>query len=351
MLTSKVQNGTSNTTNITHPVGFLTWWTIHQGVYDLRSVKNSAAILPRFPTSVYDMITGEKEKAAWLKATAINGNGIASGTGDRDRTARYLTRNLRDEERLIIRELLDKNYKVMDVQNIAVLGRDGLYITADIYKDGVIFQDEVVKLITEMQEDMDNRIGRIDDTRIRQSVLNWLDLSHRVAVRGSGGVYFVPVGKGKEEITREEILAVRQWIGDTGIGTFSVIQLVNDGTTSIDDFRTMALEELLTEIQRVNDDLGVHEDNDESTPGRAMRTATLRLERIQSIGEKINTLEESLTGVLGTVQGAYQVTLNRAKKLYDERAASKFAFGEMTVTNNPNAKSGTAKQRDQRVKI
>lgn len=353
MVTATLKHNGENTTNIARPVGFLTWWTIHQGIYNVGDLRSFAQ---EFPQSIRDIVQGADPKAAWAKATSITGSGIESYTGYHDRKARYLTRNLQGEERILIRETIDQNQKVVGVENIAVLKRDDVYIDAEVYQNSNrVVIDEVIKIITQMQTDMDSRIGNIDDTRIRQAILQWLNNSYRVSVRGSGGVYFVPTGttRSPAEVVRKEILSVREWIGKNNIGSFSVIQLADDGTTSVSDFRQMAKEEILQELQDIADAVKELEKNEESTPGHALRSVNVLVEKQLHLAAKIKTLEESLTQVVGTVSGAYSVLNKKLVTLQNQRqnAVDTLAMSKPKSQPNQNGKSGTAKQRERKIKL
>lgn len=309
------QNGSNHL-----PFAFLIWWTIHQNRYDVAELNEKAEDV-NLPACIQKRLTGDKEKSAWLKSTQIGAYGLESNSTHSGLKVLYQTKDIkRGEWRAILAEFIDQHDKKVKVEQVALLGWENNYITADVSEvDGIDF-DEVVELITDMQENMDDRVGKIDDAKIRNAILNWLELKHRVCVRGTGGVYLLPVHPRNMEQVKEEALAVRNWITETNAGTFSIVELTSGGATTIEDFRRTAIEEIENELNTIHETINTY--NPDISEGKLAYSVGTQVKKLQRLGEKIKAVNSSLGDVIDRVDAQYQVILSEAKQLHQDAVIS-----------------------------
>ena len=346
-----------NTTTVNNlTFGFLAWWTIRQDIYDVQTLHNVGE-LEELPAAVKNLIVGAEPKSAWLKATQLGVKGSPSATHDPTLRARFLTRDVGDGLRAVIREEIDQDEKAVSTQQLALLGFDDkdMTISATIqnftHPSQKRMADELVALITSMADDMEQRIGHVDDTKVRSALLRWLELKHRVCVRGTGGVYYIPLTQSSFNTVRNEVVAVRSWIKECNLGSFSVVQLTKDGATSIDDIQESAVAEILNELTTVNQSLDQYENSAGMNSGSRMYSASTQVERVTALQAKAKHLEEALGDIILKVQVQLDMTARRAVEMRHTAAA--LVQNERAVKERNKAqkgkKSGAALDR-QRVK-
>lgn len=292
--------------------GFLCWWTISQGQYKVSDLIEHAKE-SGIDTSVISALRGADLETAFAKATNLGVKGYPSIPDHPSQTARYLTRDVGDHQRAIVREVIDQDKKKVSTLQVAILSRFGPTINTTDRSLTLTLDHEVDKLVDSMQEDMDRRVGFIDDTRLRSLLLNWLTSVHRVAMRGTGGVYFIP-GTNRQA----EVLAMRKFINNSGVGKFSVVRLYSDDATTLDDFRQSAIEEVKNEMAEVNDKLNQYESSAGMNEGSRMYSSSTQVERMRELGKKVQALQDSLGETIGLVDAQYQVILRRAIKMQQD---------------------------------
>lgn len=349
------QNTTIVSPNLTF--GFLAWWTIRQGIYDVQTLHN-VGDEEKLPAAVKSLIVGAEPKSAWLKATQLGVKGSTSVTHDPTLRARFLTRDVGDGLRAVIREEIDQDEKAVSTQQLALLGfdADDNTIAATIQNfappgSAIGLGNELVTLIESMAEDMEGRIGHVDDTKVRSALLRWLEIKHRVCVRGTGGVYYIPLTPTSFEAVRDEVVAVRSWIKECNLGSFSVVQLTKDGATSIDDIQESAVAEILNELASVNESLDQYENSTGMNSGSRMYSASTQVEKVDALKAKAKHLEEALGDIILKVQVQLDMTAKRAVQM--RMSAAALVQNERTVKEKAKSqrgkKSGAALDR-QRVK-
>jgi hypothetical protein len=334
--------------------GFLVWWTIQQGIYDRVALQNIG--WGRLPSAIQGLLTGADAKTAWLKATQLGAKGSPSATQDSALHARFLTRDVGDNLRAVIREEIDERGKAVSTQQLALLGYDDQdqTIAATIQNVGSLkLSDELVTLIESMAAEMEQRTGSVDDTKIRSALLRWLELKHRVCVRGTGGVYYLPLTPATLADIRAEVIAVRAWVQDAHLGTFSVVQLTKDGATSVDDFQQSAVQEILDEVQLVNEALDKYQASAGMNDGSRMYSAATQVEKIATLKAKATHLEEAMGEVLGKVQIQLDLAEKRAATM--RTVAAQAVQIERTMRAKGKAqsgkKSGLAQERAKHKKV
>src|SRR5690606_27231771 len=204
-----------NTTGLSF--GLLIWWSIRQGVYDLATLQQVAQEVKLTP-AISEYLTGADAKSAWFKATNLGSKGVPSYAYVQPGCRAYYTvRDVGNGEpsRALVREMLDDRQKKVGSRQVALLGLDEQegVVTCDIdpsiAADAPVLLEEVSRLIDGLQEEIDRRIGQIDDKRIRHVITQWLGQRHRVSMRGKGGVYYLPMTPQTQTALREEVLGVR----------------------------------------------------------------------------------------------------------------------------------------------
>lgn len=335
-----------NASNLHQPFGWLTWWTIYQGIYNVNNLTQTGTTVNLTPTILKNVV-GAEEKSAWLKATQLGAVGRDVKTADPDKRAKFYTRDLGGETRAITYEIVDREDKKVFSQQAATLGRDGTEILADV--EPWVAQDQfvlnpLIETIESMQSELLNRIGNVDDVKIRSLVLQWLKNKHRVCVRGHGGVYYIP---GNDQQTQDEILAVREWIDQSGLGSFSVVSLRNDGATSLSDFQNSAVDEVLQEIREVSDTLEKYADDPN------LRSANTQIKRVAELEEKIKTLNENLGDIQDKVNAEFMVVSKFARRFLETaRQSSSVKKAQRESTGQDSGKkSGSILDRKKRKQV
>lgn len=313
----------TQTTNDTgSAVGWLTWWTIHAKELDAHEVRQAARDA-QLPGWMIDRISGRTPRSAWLSATQLGAKGTPSATAPSDPTdsrARYLTRNLNEESRVVIREVINPANERVSVANVGIVYLMGTRIdfarSDDYFIADQPVQREVDVLFDQMRQDFQAMVGKVDDGRIRALVLDWLERHYRVCVRGTGGVYLIPRPDDTfwQEATEEELVAVSQWVTAAPIdGLFSIVELHQSGATTMDVFRASAIDEMKSALEEVNSKLVDWRDNQRMNAGSRMFSASEMGNRLDALEEKLGMLTSSL----GEEMAVIKLMLSRVRKEAD----------------------------------
>ena len=331
--------------------GFLLWWTIRQGNYSVENLKDSGRSQD-LPEIIQRYIKGANEKSSWVRATQLGAKGIESDTGDFSLVAKYQTRNVKKDEsgnnqRILYREVVDTEGISVSAEELVVISHENDRVVFS-YITGISDQtirDELAYIKDRMQKDMDSRLGNMDDTRIRQAIMRWLESRHRICVRGTGGVYFIPVLDNSPRATEilEEIQSIREWIEENSLGVFSVVKLTNDGATSIEDFRQSAIEEILAEIEEINENLTRYKSNPDMADGSLMYSSGKMVERLKELKQKVVENDKAMKGVIDRIDSHFQMTWKRARKI--NRSASNRINVQRQSKSDSQKKSGYTGKR------
>ena len=328
-------------------IGLLTWWTLAQGEYDLTDVRNSA-VRAGVPATIQNRLNGRTRTSAWVAATQLGSSGhpVPSDPGHEDEEWRLVTRDYPDSDpasksRLLVLEQIrreaDTVREMAGAQAVARLQLEGGRYTThsiDWWVEGAL-REEVERLIEQMHTRMLRIEGCIDDGRIRATVLAWLEQQHRICVRGTGGVYFIPTPTGRVQGLEQDVLAIRQWLA-TISSSFSVVALNRAGAHSIEDFVADAVEEIKTELLDIQERLNKWQENDKMNAGSRAFSAGSQVERMGALKVKIDVLKETLGEEIGVVDAMFGLLSKRTKQM---RAANE------RVVVNAKAKRQTAKEQ------
>ena len=339
--------------------GWLTWWTIHEAERK-ESELVQAGTTANVPDWMLERLKGRTIKAAWMEATQLGAKGkpSASIATDPDGSiARYLVRDVNDATRALVREVIDRRGERASSETVAQIFLLADKLRANILDNGPA-KPEIEKLIARMSDDMAAYEGQVDDGRIRAVILTWLERCHRICVRGTGGVYFVPRPADDKlaGMVEEELLSIRGWVNTDPVNSlFSIVEVQAGGATTLEVFTKSAIEEIRSELGDVVNNLERWSQNSAMNAGSMAYSADQMLLRVDSIGEKADYLISALGEEVAVVSSLLQQVRNRAKGMRDEaqsevdtgkaqRAASKAAAKPAPVVKTPAAKAAPAKK-------
>lgn len=353
------------TANADQPFGFLTWWTVEQGNRDIDDLREQADAA-KVPAWIIDSLSGAKPETAWLRATQLGSKGVASASNGNS-MARYLVRDAGDRIRILVREVIDENNVSVSIDQMGVLTMKGDGIDFEPDRQNSVYtkyEKEVSQVVSGMRDDLYDRIGKIDDNRIRSLILRWLSRRFRVCVRGTGGVYFIPVPRDPSDAQdlMNEIQSLRLWMSSSHLGTFSIVALQPGGATTIEDFQESAIEDLKSEIEEVNSNIARYASQANMNAGSQMFSANTQVERLDQIREKMETLTDALGSKVGTVQGMLEIARQRAQEMVNNSSSqvsaarnAKNAARDARIAarkeESAKLKAGTAKDRASKKKV
>lgn len=346
--------------------GWLVFWSIVEAERQVADLKAAAASAGLGQVTI-DRITGRSSKSAWLNATQLGARGVNSRTFDFDAkgsTARYLVRDLKSESRALIREVINGEGERVDSYQVATfyhlnsgiefaLNQVAIEQAAQgVAADAVKLETEVRKVLSEMRATMSRMLGMVDDNKIRQILQTWLEDNHRICVRGTGGVYFVPrpSDANHAQAIEDEMIGLRSWVnGDAIKSTFSIVEIATGGATTVGDFTRSAIEEVAAEVAEINSKISGWETNPNMNDGSKMFSAQTMVDRADRILEKVQYLVDSLGEEMFVVAKLAEDAKKRALSMHQTSAVSVEASRVTKVAakaSAPEKKSGTAKERN-----
>ena len=291
------------------PIGWLVWWTIQKDEYDLQIVE-TAAIDCQVPDEVRSRLSGRNRESAWRKSTQLGavGKPILSANAILRRLVTRPTASDEIPSRALVVESTNASWdtsEAVTAKTAAILELDGGYDFSFRIAEWVRNDPSYTEIMSEidyMRSEMYRIEGRIDDSRIRASLSSWLSKRHKVTVRGSGGVYYIPFAasqQSKEEF-ESELLAVRDWLKAIG-ASFSVFGINAEGAHSIESFVADATEEIKSDLKDISEKIKNWEGNSNMNAGSRNYSAGTQIERMTAIEEKVEILKESLGEEIGVV--------------------------------------------------
>jgi hypothetical protein len=287
----------ANTSNSGIPsYGLLTWWTIHQKLHKVTMLKTSSLGL-LVPDSVVKGIVGATPTNAFSKATNLGASGVPDFQPNPDLHAHFVTRKADGDSMILAWELVERGKKRLKVEQIGVLTleSDDLVFTPDPV-GFVAHKPPSQNVVDAIRSDFERRIGAIDDIKLRSLVLNWLEDKHRVCLRNTGGLYFIPGLPNPPDHQQliNDCIAIRNWFVDQGIGSFSLIEIFNTPATSTSDLIESSLLELQAEIEEIGGKVDGYASSGGMNAGSRSYSTGTALDRIREIESKITTLQSAL---------------------------------------------------------
>jgi hypothetical protein len=304
--------------------GWVMWWTLEQKSLLLPNVQQSAAST-NIPGSVQSRIRGRSVKNAWRTATSLPAKGIRSDNipniDGQGTSSKYYVRTANENCRLVVRETLNSKLEVVDIDTVASLYFVGGDLQYSLQNSAIHTKEinaEVIALLKGMRQKFDDAIGKVDDAKIRELVIDWLHSVHRVCVRGTGGVYFIPrpTDSQKCQQVEQEIVAMTKWISAQPIGgLFSVIEVNEGGATNLDALADSALDEIKAELESMGDDMRKWSNNPKMNAGSRLYSASTILEKVSKLREKYESLRSSLGDKLQVAESMIDMVRNSAMGL------------------------------------
>lgn len=340
-------------------LGWLIWWTVHQGAYDEAGLKR-AGQGAGIPSWMVDRIKGRSERSAWSVATQLGARGEPSASlPEEDGTMRaiYLARDVQFETptRAVVREVTNQYEERVSSETVALVRLYGKAITTELVDVPADLQPELEDLLGRMRKKMDRLLGKVGDAKARSLLLDYLERRYRICVRGSGGVYLVPrpSDPSSANAVEKELLALRDWVGGEPLNSlFSIVELTDAGATTVDVFVESAVEELKADINSVHARLQEWKSNDGMNAGSKMFSAGEMVKRCAIIGEKVTALEDALGEEVGVTRQMLETVAAKARRM---QHGSAIIIGKAKAKREreqtQKGKKGTAKQRAKAKKL
>lgn len=350
-------------------IGFLNFWTLtEQHVHESDLIQS--AYQAKIPTWMADRIKGRSARSAWTAATQLGAKGKPSrllATEPKDAKARYLTRDLNEESRAIVRETIMPNDEKVTSKTLAIVYLEGNRMNWNItseceYPD---IRKELESMLTKMSAEMASTTGMVNSGRIRSLILDWLERQNRICVRGTGGVYMIP--RPKDQLLADELIAelmsIQSWVKSSPItGIFSVVELFDSAHTSKADFVESAIQEVKDELAEVEDKLKRWSSNKNMNAGSTSYSAKEMVTRLDYLATKVEALKDSLGEMVGVADSMIAIVRKKAismAQLADQQVQASRLEKSSQISSNgrgpeaaPKAegkKKGTAKERAEQV--
>lgn len=316
----------------TFSYGHLIWWTVRQGIRDPKVIQQAAA-QHKIPDVIREFLTGAKEKSAWEKATNLRTNNTLDPIEDpvlKTETI-YTTRDVDSSTRILVREVMDASQKRLSAVQYGVLSFDNGFKwepDSKYWREPADLRDEIDQVIGQLETVYYYRVGKVDDAKLRNALLRWLEKRHRVSVRGNGGVYYLPnyaSDKKRKEII-SEILSIRDWLDTCALGTLTAIEIKESETTTLVDITEAAINEIASDLDAVEESLKKYQESQGMNAGSRMEASRSQVAKMETLLEKVQALEESLGEKVGVMRARTEIVLKRAEAMHRRSSAEVSAF-------------------------
>jgi hypothetical protein len=390
--------------------GYTLCWTIHQGFYavaDLKKYATDCAI----PALIADEIRGLDINVAYRSVCAFGTKGKASVNPNKGQKSWYTTHSV-GEYYVLSRLTTDsENVDVTGakkpkptLEHIGNLHLSGYSIALDPEAAYQVHKVEVNPMLVDLQNDLDNRYGKMSDVLIRVAMLNWCKSRFSIPLRTTGGIYYLPDTAGLDS----DILALQTFFERSGIGSVfalpvqkslvnldtmkilrevaskvslapdvlqalrqslmdavpqqtrtEIVERIVEKTISI-DITQAAIDALDSEILEINCAINDREktrQNGDSAQiaGSREYSAKSYIDAGKKLEEKIGILQDNLGDKIGLVRSKLEIVMRRADTMAKEarqvvnlEASVREALAERPTYTNGNGsgkKSGTVKSR------
>lgn len=286
--------------------GYLVWWSIKGNVYDKATLKTSVQAC-NVPDVLDAALTGEEPLIAWSKATNLKVRGVLAQETAVDCTARYTTKEVethstKNGARILVRERIDNAQKVVGFDQIGVLSFDGGF-KFDADPAYIQFKDEVDTIVQSMATNYANRIGQIDDERIRYALRTWTEARHCIAMRKTGGIYYLP----HYETLGKEVIDIAKWLSINAIGDFTSVEIYDSPGTNLDGLVASATEEITKDVDelaaKVEAMIESYRQDMTAAENGSLDTRTMT-QKVGSYGYTVGMYQQTLSRLLEKVQAA-----------------------------------------------
>lgn len=392
--------------------GYTLCWTIHQGFYDvqmLQKIANDCAI----PTTVSKEIKGLSLDTAYSTVCKFPSKGKPSVNPNKGQTSWYATHQT-GEYYVLSRLTIDADNQDTNhakkpkptLEHIGNIYLAGYSIAFDPEYSGYApHQKEVDALLVDMQNDLDQRLGKMSDVFIRLSMIAWIKERYAIPLRLSGGIYYLPDTAGLDV----DILSLQSWFEKTGIGSVfalpvqrnvmsldamdvlkrvhtqcnlspevlaalrvalqeaipqqikrEIVEKIIEKTVEVDIVKA-ATDAIAMEIAEINQSINDREEkrklgDSPQIAGSREYSALTYVDALKRVEEKIGVLQENLGDKIGLERSKLEIVMNRAKTMADEarrivnlsasaKEVTSPTYHRNGATTNSGKKTGTVKSR------
>lgn len=284
--------------------GFTVFWTVKEGTWEKSLMQDWAKELPE---SIRACLVPNDLVSSFESATNLEGNfkrPVARLPHEPDNLNAYWTsRKMKSTstERLLLRETLDatgKRVSVLNVGSITLNTNTGSVTLNPVSDTNALpdesisqFQESLTELVQSIGDEIATRSTDIEDQKIRTGIQKWVVERCGVALRGRGGVYFIPHTKRKDPTYRStlvsEILAIQKFLTGNGIGMIFAVEMLQTETFSKDDLIEAVLEEINTETNELMTEIS-------SNPNPNKRKLAAQVGKSSELREKVAILNATL---------------------------------------------------------
>jgi len=352
-------------------IGWLVWWTLRGGEYKVDDLKKAAAVVD-IPDYIYSRIKGRDLGSAWFAATNLGKHGYSIPSSADVMRKMVVREAYPDAPSIRARALVvettqlssgatkDKvTSKTAAILELDWARRDISVQWAEWLQEDQNANSAARRVVQQMNNTMLTIEGRMNEGRIRTALQSWLRTIHRVSVRGTGGVYFIPATANAADRlkTEQALLRVREWLDVAIDSPFSVVALNKAGAHSIDDFTADAVAEIRQELTIVAKRLDDWEANEAMNAGSKMSAAKTQIAKLEALAVKAMALKQALGDEIGVVDEMLSLLQTRSSTMAIENTqivtASKAArrkshptpFIQEKMATAAAKKAGTAKER------
>lgn len=361
-------------------LGMIVWYSIHGGSYPIALLRKAAdaanvdGFLPSLITDYLAAFEGETPDAAFNAVTRTGVRGLKTIALNAHEKASIHTDAIPDVDgarvvyiKTVAKDGEDDGEVQAEQAGILLHDPDGIEPSAD----GIVWKPEpayavdhdapgldnymrerllsLANAVATMRHEYQDRIGKINDVQIRQSlILPWLAQRYRISLRGKGGVYLVPLREEINETRMKErqtiqaqIYAFRDFLERAQVGTLTAVGVFNGKATTI-DFQRSAIAEITDEIADINAKL----DSYGSTPPGSRKAAVNRMiARLGELQDRIAYYNETLGDDLQIKGMKIDVLTKRATAMVNAATAEIAAAKQNKKTGNlaPSTKQRKAK--------
>lgn len=278
-------------------LGSLTWYTLHEVEVTRDQIRDrllasglDEKFTPKaiFPADAFRRATSEVETRRLPQGDGTFVNLLVREVhADTDEILRHL-----------VRETVDGQNRRLRYEQVAEIRLDKSTNTCQTYSTQTLSQEEGEALREAAQ-----RYGRYRDAyqsrHLREIVLDVLEEMNPIAVRPSGGVYFVP------DENEKNLAKLQNFVRALGNGSDLWMMPVLDGTESRAVIRSSLDQEVEDTAQRVVADLAKMLERKGEVSEADQRRALAELHRLQNLSSRYEeVLQDKLFGSQATLQAA-----------------------------------------------
>lgn len=335
-------------------IGWLTWWTIRQGEFDLSKVQQLAKAHD-VPQYLQDRLTSRDIESAFTASTQLGANGYEIGRAGKQKR-RIVTRSAIEGEsktRALVMEVTDPWSDIeswVTAKTVCIIELKGTRFETT-WSEWVMndpYRVQIYDLVDNMERNMWDIEGAIDDGRLRTALLAYLSRRHKITVRGSGGVYFLPHSQTliDKDVLEGELLSIMAWLQEATESLFSVVAIQRSNAHNREQLIDDAISTVQAELLDINERLKKWQATDNMNAGSKKQSAMTQLDRIEDLVEMTNAFKEALGERVGVVEEMTNLLKSKLIALRDSSIAQvKSDHDARLERRREKRKSGSSKAR------